>query len=120
MDPVRDSSSPDVIELPDEDDQLISLREAHRRGFPHPATVRRYIHEGRIPGHRVGKKFMVRQSHLGLLLRPIETDRDPESFPAHTVQTSFEELAHVTSTLVNVWPRLDPGRREEMRKLLAV
>lgn len=118
----ENATRPGTLQLPVHDDPLVSLKEAHRRGFPHPNTLRRYIHEGKIPGQRVGKQFMIRESHLGLLLRPIErqADTDADTLPEHVVRSSFEDLALLTSTLVTAWPRLDSERRDELRQLLAV
>lgn len=57
----------------------------------------------------VGKKFMVRESDLALLARPVNPNPSEQNF----------ELDALVEALVDTFPALDADRKRELGQLLA-
>ncbi|XBH22254.1 helix-turn-helix domain-containing protein [Jonesiaceae bacterium BS-20] len=51
-------------------DKFLSLREAVDLGYAGYSTLRKYITDGRLPAHRLGRRIRLRQSDLDALLAP--------------------------------------------------
>lgn len=102
-------SLPQSVRIDDGHDPLISVRTVASRGLGHPHTIRRYIHEGRLPAVKVGKQFMVRESDLALLARPVNPKPSEQSF----------ELDALVEALVDTFPALGEDRKRELGQLLA-
>ncbi len=66
----------------DRPDDYLSPRAAGALADVSPATVRRWIREGRIAGHRAGSRLRVRRSDLERLLRSGGEDPSPEALAA--------------------------------------
>ncbi|GAB3616590.1 hypothetical protein GCM10027416_11470 [Okibacterium endophyticum] len=83
-----------------------------RRLRRHPATIREYIHSGRLPAHRLGgREFRVYASDLERLTGPVEE---------HTAgDAPAESLEEIAARLVLTWPELSPERKRELGRLLA-
>lgn len=112
------TSLPQTLRLSSGDDPLLALRAAHERGWPHPHTLRSYVHAGRLPAVRVGKQFMVKESDLERLMTPVNVAGSaPESQVSS--QTDLTDLAALAARMVASWPRLSEQRKAELGRLLA-
>lgn len=109
---------PQTLRLSSGDDPQFALRAAHSRGWPHPQTLRSYIHAGRLPAVRVGKQFMVKESDLERLMTPVSV---AGSAPPSQVSSGADlgELAALAARMVASWPRLSEQRKAELGRLLA-
>ncbi|PPL19808.1 helix-turn-helix domain-containing protein [Microterricola pindariensis] len=109
---------PQTLRLSNADDPLLSLRAASERGWPHPHTLRRYVHDGRLPAVKVGKQFMVRESDLDRLAAPVLAMSDlVEAHPSEP--NTLDDLAVMAAQMVTTWPRLSVERKAELSRLLA-
>lgn len=110
---------PQMLHLSRGDDEpRIALRAAHDRGWPHPQTLRNYVHAGRLPAVRVGKQFMVKESDLERLMTPVDaagTSREDQA-PSGP---DLSDLAALAARMVASWPRLSEQRKAELGRLLA-
>lgn len=112
------ASLPQTLRLSSADDPLLALRAAHERGWPHPHTLRNYVHAGRLPAVRVGKQFMVKESDLKRLMTPvIVAGSAPQSHDSSGADLG--DLAALAARMVASWPRLSEQRRAELGRLLA-
>ncbi|WP_437771387.1 helix-turn-helix domain-containing protein [Arthrobacter sp. KNU40] len=112
------ASLPQTLRLSSADDPLLALRAAHERGWPHPHTLRNYVHAGRLPAVRVGKQFMVKESDLKRLMTPVNVvDSAPER--QLSSEADFTDLAALAARMVASWPRLTEQRKAELSRLLA-
>lgn len=66
----------------DRPDDYLSPRAAGALAKVAPATVRRWIREGRIAGHRAGSRLRVLRSDLEQLLRSGGAELSPEALAA--------------------------------------
>lgn len=109
---------PQTLSLSGDEDPLVALRAAHARGWPHPYTLRNYIHAGRLPAVRVGKQFMVKESDLARLITPVNPQQTaPKGTPAS--ELDLADLAALAARMVCSWPRLSEERKAELSRLLA-
>lgn len=112
------ASLPQTLRLWRGDDPRLALRAAHERGWPHPQTLRGYIHAGRLPAVRVGKQFMVKESDLERLMTPVKPDGCAPERPV-SCETDLSDLAALAARMVASWPRLTEQRKAELSRLLA-
>jgi excisionase family DNA binding protein len=112
------ASLPQTLRLSSGDDPRLALRAAHERGWPHPHTLRGYIHTGRLPAVRVGKQFMVKESDLERLMTPVHAaDSAPQR--QGSSEADLTDLAALAARMVSSWPRLTEQRKAELSRLLA-
>lgn len=109
---------PQTLRLSSGDDPFLALRAAHERGWPNPYTLRRYVHAGRLPAVRVGKQFMVKESDLERLIKPVKVDK---AAPRTQMSSAADltDLAALAARMVASWPRLSEQRKAELGRLLA-
>lgn len=112
------ASLPQTLRLSGGDDPLLALRAAHVRGWPHPHTLRNYIHAGRLPAVRVGKQFMVRETDLERLMTPVNVTGSAPPSRASS-EADLTDLAALAARMVASWPRLSEQRKAELGRLLA-
>jgi excisionase family DNA binding protein len=87
----------------------ITVARASALGFGHPQTIRRYIHEGRLPAEKVGRDFLIYEDDLRGLFRTI---------PPSKVATE-EYLDSLVKQMVDKWPLLTQEHKRELGQLLA-
>jgi excisionase family DNA binding protein len=109
---------PQTLRLSSGDDPLIALRAAHERGWPHPHTLRGYVHSGRLPAVRVGKQFMVKESDLERLMTPVRVAGSAPEIQESS-EADLSDLATFAARMVASWPRLSEQRKAELGRLLA-
>ena len=58
--------------------EYLSIAEAADRAKVHPATIRRWVRQGRLPGHRAGRHLRIKSQDLEDALKP-RFDMGPEA-----------------------------------------
>ena len=54
------------------DEKFISIRQVAFRIGAAPATVRRWVHNGRLPGYMAGGRIVVKEGDLLEFIRPVK------------------------------------------------
>ena len=81
-------------------DKFLSLREAANLGYAGYSTLRKYIADGKLPAHRLGRRIRLRQSDLDALLVPAgnsEVDAAIQRLVAAAPQLSDEQVRRLAS-----------------------
>ena len=54
------------------DKQYLDITEAHEYAGRHENTIRRWIHDGKLPAYRFGRELRVKREDLDAMYKPVE------------------------------------------------
>lgn len=98
-----------ALDVFDDGEPLINVATAAARGLGHPCTIRRYIHQGRLPAEKVGRQFLFREADLRGLFRTIP--------PSKAATEGY--LDSLVKQVVDKFPALTDEQKRELGQLLA-